>query len=188
LLFAAASAGCATPGPYVWAKELPPEADTVPTDYAISPGDLINVRVFNQDAMTTRARVRADGKISMPFVGDVLVAGKPPAVAAREIEISLKSFINAPNVTVTVEEFTPATVSVVGEVAKPGTVVIERGATVLTALAAAGGLTENAARDDIYVLRERPTALRIRFTYDSLTQNPPSRTFRLRAGDVIVVE
>ena len=96
--------------------------------------------------------------------------------------------MNSPNVTVTVEEFQPLTVSVIGEVAHPGTVALERHAGVLQALANAGGLTENASRDDIYVLRGAPIAQRIRFTYDWLTQNPPSHSFQLRSGDVVVVE
>jgi len=79
-------------------------------------------------------------------------------------------------------------VSVIGEVTHPGTVNVERNAGLLQALAAAGWLTENASRDNIYVLRETPVARRIRFTYDLLTRNPPTSTFRLRPGDVVVVE
>jgi polysaccharide export outer membrane protein len=73
-------------------------------------------------------------------------------------------------------------------VAHPGTVAIERNAGLLQALANAGGLTETASRDDIYVLRSTPVPRRIRFTYELLTKNPPTSTFRLRPGDVVVVE
>jgi polysaccharide export outer membrane protein len=124
----------------------------------------------------------------MPFLGDVDVHAKAPAVVAKEIEAGLKNFINAPNVTVTVEEFQPTSISVLGEVGHPGTIVIDRDAGVLQALASAGGLTENANRDGIYILRESPVPRRIRFTYESLTRTPPTGAFRLRSGDVIVVE
>jgi polysaccharide export outer membrane protein len=138
--------------------------------------------------MSTKAKVRSDGKISVPFLGDVEVRGKPPAVVAKEMEAGLKNFINSPNVTVSVDEFQPTTVYVIGEVTHPGTIAVERNAGVLEALATAGGLTENASRDDIFVLREQPVPRRIRFTYELLTHNPPSSTFRLRPGDVVVVE
>jgi polysaccharide export outer membrane protein len=179
--------GCGTTGPYVWARDLKSE-EVGSVDYVIVVGDVISVKVFNQDAMSTHAKVRSDGKISMPFLGDITVLGKTPASVAKEVETGLKGFINAPNVTVIVEEFQPTTVTVVGEVAHPGPIAMDRNAGVLQALASAGGLTDNASRDDIYVLREVPVARRIRFTYDSLVQFPPARTFRLRPGDIIVVE
>jgi polysaccharide export outer membrane protein len=158
------------------------------TDYVISAGDGVSIRVFGQDAISTHAKVRSDGKISVPFLGDVLVAGKPPTVVAREMEAGLKNFITSPNVTVTVDEFQPTMVSIIGEVAHPGTLSVERNSGLLQALANAGGLTENASRDGIYVLREKPVARRIRFTYELLARTPPTSTFRLRPGDVIVVE
>ena len=179
--------GCGSTGPYVWARDLKPD-EVGSADYAIAVGDVLSVKVFNQEPMSTHAKVRSDGKISMPFLGDVIVVGKPPAVAAREMEVGLKSFINSPNVTVVVEEFAPTTVTVMGEVGKPGTVAIERNSGVLQALAGAGGLTENASRDDIYLLRESPVPRRVRFTYDSLVLYPPAQTFRLRPGDIIVGE
>jgi polysaccharide biosynthesis/export protein len=178
---------CGTTGPYVWASDLKPE-EVGSSDYTIVVGDVVSVKVFNQDPMSTKAKVRSDGKISMPFLGDVSVVGKSPAAVAREMEVGLKSVINAPNVTVVVEEFQPTTVTVVGEVGKPGTVPLERNAGVLQAIAGAGGLTDNASRDDIFVLREAPVPRRVRFTYDSLVQFPPVQTFRLRPGDVVVVE
>lgn len=179
--------GCRTVGPYIWAQDLPAE-EYSPTEYIILPGDVVSVRVFNQDAMATRARVRSDGKISMPFLGDISVQGKAPPVVAKEIEVALKNIINAPNVTVAVEEFRPTTVSVIGEVAHPGVIPIGQSTGLLEALATAGGLTENASKDEIFVLREGPVPRRIRFTYDLLTQTVPSRSFRLRSGDVVVVE
>ncbi len=187
LLLVAASAACGSSGPYVWARDLKPE-EVGSTDYIVVIGDVLSVRVFSQDAMSTKAKVRSDGKISVPLLGDVTVVGKAPALIAKEMEGGLKSFINAPNVTVTVEEFAPTTVTVVGEVTKPGAVSLQRNAGVVDALANAGGFTEFASRDDIYVLREVPAPRRIRFTYDGLVQYPPARIFRLRPGDIVVVE
>lgn len=181
------SLGCGSTGPYVWATQLPAE-EVGSVDYTIVVGDVLNVRVFGQEAMSTRAKVRSDGKLSIPFLGDVVVVGKTPAKVAKEVESGLKNFINSPNVTVTVDEFQPTTVAVLGEVAHPGTISLERNAGVLQALASAGGLTENASKDEIFVLREAPVARRIRFTWDSLTRGVPNGTFRLRPGDVVVVE
>jgi polysaccharide export outer membrane protein len=186
-LLVAMACGCGSTGPFIWAKDLPRD-EASSTSYSIVPGDVLSVRVYNQEGLTTKSKVRSDGRISMPFLGDVDVRGKAPVTVGKEIEAALKSFINTPNVTVTVEEFQPTSVSILGEVGHPGTVTLDRDATLLQALATAGGLTENASRDGIYVLRELPVPRRIRFTYESLTRTPPIGAFRLRSNDIVVVE
>jgi polysaccharide export outer membrane protein len=182
-----ASNGCGAGGSYVWVADLPPLAGAS-ADYAIMPGDLLSVRVYNQDAMSTKARVRSDGKISVPLAGDVEVAGKPPVTVAHELEARLKAFVVTPAVTVMVEEFSPPSVVVVGEVVHPGVYNLDTSASVLRALALAGGVSEYASRDNIYVLRA-VAPRRVRFTYRDLTENEPRATsYRLRAGDTVVVE
>jgi polysaccharide export outer membrane protein len=166
---------------------LPPD-ETSGADYLIEAGDMLSVRVFNQDAMSTRARVRSDGKISVPFVGDVPVRGKAPAAVAKDLEARLKSFVVTPAVTVTVDEFQQPSIAVVGEVAHPGVYNIEPSVGVLRALALAGGVTEYANHDNIYVLR-RVGPRRIRVTYRALIDNElRAAALHLRAGDTVVVE
>jgi polysaccharide export outer membrane protein len=188
LALAAATAVACGSGNYVWVQDLP-SSPTREEGYVISPGDLVNVRVFGQEDMSTRAKVRRDGRIAVPFLGDVDVNGKRPTVVAREIEERLKAYVNAPRVTVVVEEFQAITVPVLGEVAHPGTVTLEASSGVLQALANAGGLTDYADRDKIFVLRRAPTLRRIRFSFDALTRNDPKAAmFALQGGDVVVVE
>ncbi|HEY2944442.1 MAG TPA: polysaccharide biosynthesis/export family protein [Vicinamibacteria bacterium] len=180
---------CAHSGPYVWvqdyAKADPPAAST----YAIQDGDLIRIQVWNQDAMSTRARVRSDGQISVPFLKDVAVAGKTPSALATELEGMFKDYVNHPVVYVVVEESKPATVSVIGEVTRPGVYPLDAGGGVAPALAAAGGLTAFAHKTRIFVLRAGSPPSRIRFTYDALIDGTgPASAFRLSAGDVVVVE
>jgi polysaccharide export outer membrane protein len=172
---------------YVWVADLPPD-ESGGADYLIEAGDMLNVRVFNQDAMSTRARVRSDGKISIPFVGDVPVRGKAPAAVAKDLEARLKSFVLTPAVTVTVDEFQQSSIAVIGEVAHPGVYNIEPSVGVLRALALAGGVTEYASHDNIYVLR-RIGPRRIRVTYRALIDNElRAAALHLRAGDTVVVE
>jgi polysaccharide export outer membrane protein len=178
---------CGSSGPYVWVADL--QADPAAgTDYVIESGDVLGVRVFNQEAMSTKARVRTDGKISVPFAGDVQVSGKSPVAVARELEARLKSYVVTPSVTVTVDEFQSPSIAVIGEVAHPGVYNIDSAAGVLRALALAGGMTDYASHSNIYVLR-RAAQQRIRFSYHALTDNEPrAAAFRLHAGDTIVVE
>jgi len=187
---ATACMSCRGPGEYVWVDSYTDSGADRDEGYLISPGDLIQVRVFNQDQLTTRARVRADGKVSLPLVNDVPAAGVTPVALATHLQERLKEFVKAPLVTVSVEESRPAVVYVAGEVAKPAAYPIESCSGVLQAIVTAGGLTVNARSDRIFVLRQvRPAPQRIRFTYDNLTRlSGRAPTFRLRPSDVVVVE
>ena len=175
-------------GHYVWAKDLPTAATA--HEYLIAADDLISIRVVNQDSMSTHARVRTDGRIALPLLGDVEVRGKTPSSLRAELEARLKEYIVAPSVTVNVEEVAPVMVSVLGEVAHPGVVKLDPNASVAEALAGAGGLTDYANRDRIFVVRrEQKDPLRVRFTFDGLEGSDPAAIrFGLRRGDVVVVE
>jgi polysaccharide export outer membrane protein len=192
-LFALAAAlafagACSGPGKYVWVDEYN-AAGEGDAPYVIAPGDIIQIRVFNQDQVSTRARVRADGKISMPLLNDVTAAGLTPVALARDLSQRLVGFIKEPLVTVSFEEGAPASVYVTGEVTKPGVYPLDKTAGVLPALISAGGLTKEASNDCIFVLRQGPPVARIRFNYEALVRPGGKATaFRLRPGDIIVVE
>jgi polysaccharide export outer membrane protein len=90
---------------------------------------------------------------------------------------------------VNLEEFEPTKISVVGEVARSGSIAIDPGGTMAQALALAGGLTDFADRDRIFVVRRGPQIQRIRFTWEDITRGErASSQFALRNGDLIVVE
>jgi len=187
---------CGAPRSYLWVDEVsePPPPD--PAEYHIAPGDVLSVRVWNQESMSTaRAGVREDGRISLPFLQDVEVAGMTTAELSTRLAVKLKAYVVNPVVTVALEERRPLRVSVLGEVTRPGEYELALGSGILHALAAAGGLTEYAHRDRIFVLRHgywadgNPAPARIRFAYDAIVGgSKKAAAFRLRTGDVVVVE
>lgn len=180
-------AACAGTGPYVWVDSLPPQAGGG-QDVIISDGDVLNVRVFNQDPLSTKERVRSDGRISIPVIGEVVARGKRPAQLAAEIQDRLKDIVKVPSVIVTLEQTEGMKVSVVGEVRNSGIFQLEPGSNVLHALAAAGGLNDYADGDKVFVVR-KSLPQRVRFRYHDLrSADPKSVQFTLQAGDVVVVE
>lgn len=197
LLLAGASAACGhATGDFIWVDAVPKSLVAQSSETTIGPGDVISVRVFGQEANSVeRARVRDDGKITIPFLSDVDVAGMEPAELARRVEVKLKPFIVKPVVTVVLHERPPMRISVVGNVARPGVYDVEDGLGVIHALAAAGGLTPFANEDRVFVLRPafwadgNPSNGRIRFRYADVRRGKaPASQFRLRRGDVVVVE
>jgi polysaccharide biosynthesis/export protein len=179
--------GCATgSAPYVWIADYKQPASAAAATYLIRPGDLIDVRVFNQQQMSGRMRVRNDGQVTLPFVNDVQAAGLSPEALATQLQKRLQQYIQNPVVTVSVEEARGATLSVLGGVNRPGQYPLDGNTTILRALAQAGGLGEFAHKDRIYVIRD---ASRIRFRFDDLTAGKNvASVFMLRPGDVLVVE
>ena len=176
-------------GTYVWVDDYQ-RGQVVPEGYVIGVGDLLNVQVYGNDKISTRARVRSDGRISIPLLDELQVTGKPPAQVARDIEKELKdqNLVLAPRVSVLVEEIKPLSIAVLGAVARPGTYTLDLGGGVAEAIASAGGLTEFAHKDQIYVLRKTPKQVRIRFTFSALTQTGLAASFRLQVGDVVDAE
>lgn len=187
-----ASAGaCATAiGPFTWVESYKETA--IALEQHIQPGDIISVRVREDENLSTpRARVRDDGRITMSLVDDIEVANSTPNQTARRIEDRLRTekLLTNPHVSVVIEESRPATISVIGAVVRPGSYPLTAGAGVAEALASAGSLSEFAHRDRIFVMRRLPQLTRIRFTYEGLTgQQGAAASFRLRAGDVVVVQ
>ncbi|MBL8957999.1 MAG: polysaccharide biosynthesis/export family protein [Myxococcaceae bacterium] len=181
-------AGCAhSGGSYVWIDDF--NEPTTTAEYIIATDDVVNVRVFGQDAMSGRARVREDGKISLPFLHDVPAAGITPVSLSTQLQTQLKTFILNPVVTVSLEETRQVSVSVLGEVPRPGIYRLEPTAGVLQAVASAGGFTNFASRD-LFVIRNvegKPT--RIRFDYGALVDGRGTGIgFRLKPSDVVIVE
>jgi len=183
-------AGCAGAGQYIWYSELPPaERSIAAGDYVIGIGDVISIRVYEQDSLSGDVKIRRDGKIAMPLVGEVMVAGKRPLELSRELERLLKQFVVTPRVTINVASSAPISVTVVGEVSHIGVLTLEPPARLVEALAQAGGPGEFADKSRIFVLRQFPTYKRIRFKWDDLLRNEHgAAAFPLLTGDVIVVE
>ena len=186
--FALLCCSCATvQGTYVWVQDYADDGQG--GAYTIAPGDVLQIRVFNQEAVSARTRVRRDGKISVPLLNDVDAVGFAPSVLAAQLQTRLKDFIKLPAVTVSVEEPAQVKVSVVGEVVRPGVFPLDARAGVLEALALSGGLTEFAHKDRLFVVRPGPHPARVRFTWDALARADPAAVgFSLRTGDVVVVE
>lgn len=178
-------AACSGAGKYVWVNDLP-AVSAAADEYHIRAGDFVSIIVFQQDAMSAKARVRSDGKMSFPILGDITVRGMRPADVKAQLEKRLKEYVLTPNVTVSIEDTQPIEVSVLGEVARPGIFTLKANASMAQALASAGGMTDFANRDRIFVIR---APKRIRFTYEGIVRGDGrSATFLLESGDLIVVE
>jgi len=127
------------------------------SEFRLGPDDIIEVSVFGEKDLSTTVPVRPDGKISINLIGEMVASGKTATELQKEIAERYKRFIAEPAVTVVVKEINSPKVSVLGEVKNPGIYKIKDRATVLDAIAMAGGLTEYAKKDRVTVIRVEPS-------------------------------
>jgi polysaccharide export outer membrane protein len=158
--------------------------------YRIGPSDLLEVIVWKEVAVSrSDLLVRPDGRISMPLVDDVLVAGSTPEEVKEIITEHLRKYLELPQVYVTVKDPRSQYCCVLGNVREPGRYQMLTPTNVLQALAQAGGFNEWADKDEVVVIRgSGAEQKRLSFDYSEVVSGDrPEQNFRLQPGDVIVV-
>ena len=158
-------------------------------NYVIGPEDLLDISVWKEPELTRSVPVRPDGKISLPLLNDVQAAGETPTELAGRLTESLRRYVTNPQVTVIVTAINSQRIYLLGEVTRPGAYPLLPGMTVLQALSSAGGLTQYARTQKIYVLRDAQGVQRkLLFNYKSfLSGKDPEQNVLLQVGDTIVV-
>lgn len=167
----------------------PFDRNQLPTDYHIGPGDVLRILTWKEADFSGLFPVRYDGKITIPFVGDVDADGKTPVELAKVLEQQIGRFVDAARVTVAVEQPNSARFFVVGKVAQQGAFPYTGPLRVVQALALAGGFQEFAKLDQIFVIREvQGKLIYFPFSYDELVNRRQlGGNMILLPGDTIVV-
>jgi polysaccharide biosynthesis/export protein len=141
------------------------EASAMPVPTAASSGgagqfriqafDKLRIEVFGIETLQRSVAVDGDGRVSFPLVGQLQAQGKTPGEFAAEIEGALRSgsFVRSPDVTVNILEAPGRTVAVDGEVNRAGEFPVLPNATLMRAVALAGGVSDDARIDDVVVFR-----------------------------------
>ena len=158
-------------------------------EYRLGIDDTVKVSVFQQPDLTTVSKIDASGRITLPLVGEIVLAGLTKADAERAISESLRQggYLKNPQVSILIEQYQSAQVSVLGYVNGPGRYVIERTSSVIDMLANAGGLRAEAG-DVLLVVRgggrnaKKTEVDLLKFQEGDLSQN-----IELKAGDLVLV-
>lgn len=175
----------AIPGPS--AVEDAKTSVAVPAAYKIGVGDVLHISVWEEPQLTETAVVRPDGKVSMPLLSEVDVAGLTPEAIQQTLTERLNNFIHKPRVTVTVQEIHSRMVYITGEVQRPGAYPLMDSMNVVQLVARAGGLTDFAKQRRVYVLRAASSA-RVNVNYQKVLKGQaPQQNVELAPGDTVVV-
>jgi len=121
-------------------------------DYVIGEGDGLDISVWGVKELNVSVKVRPDGKITMPGLGDVTATG----VTSKELQAilgeKLKTLVKNPIVTVSVREITNSKAYIFGGGIKPGVLDLTKRTTLLQLLCTIGEV-KNADLKKAYVLR-----------------------------------
>jgi polysaccharide biosynthesis/export protein len=110
----------------------------------IGPGDLLHISVFDEPEMDQRVRVSDAGEVTLSLIGKVKVSGMTPPEAATAIRNKYQagSFLNDPQVSISVDEYTGESVSLVGQFQRPGPVTLPTPRGLLDVISMGGGFTD----------------------------------------------
>ena len=179
-----AMSGCRGPLSGPW----PPIENGV-QEYRVGPGDVVRVAVFGNADLSSRVTVRPDGRVSLPLIGEVVMAGHTVNDLNRDLTDRYRHFVQNPQLSVILEEVHSYRIYVVGKVAHPGDFEARVPITVLQALALAGGVLVRGDSDRIVILRRAANGQEERylFSYAEAVNGRTEMNFTLRTGDTIIV-
>jgi polysaccharide export outer membrane protein len=155
----------------------------------INAWDEVEIRVFQEDDLTTRGQVGADGSLTVPLIGAVRLAGMTAIEASNHIAAKLRDgYLVNPQVTVTVAARVRRTISIFGQVERAGVYELphHRQLTLVEAIGLAGGLTRIA--DPKKITLKRSNGATTRHDFRALTMGKAGSDVIIREGDVITVE
>jgi polysaccharide biosynthesis/export protein len=122
------------------------------TAVRLSPGDVIKLSFAEDTDLDQVQRIRRDGKISLPYLGEVTAAGKRVIDLQHELTRRYDEHLDNPEVLVTLENGA-ATVIISGFASRPGKVVFDRPTTVYQAIMEAGGVSDYGSLSNIHLTR-----------------------------------
>jgi len=159
----------------------------VPKHLILASGDVVKLTFSSAPELNQSQKVRADGKLSLPLIGEVDAAGKTVGQLQSDLIQLYKPQLKTPEVTVSLEG-SVTTVTVSGSVAKPGRITFERPTTVFQAIMQAGGPSEYGSLRHVRLHRIVNGVQKSQvFDLHGMLKGEDTKPFYVRDGDVIYV-
>ena len=189
-MHAARAQNPATPAIEKELKAAAPSAAVAQT-YILSPSDVVQVKVYQEDDLETKARIARDGTTSFPLIGVLRIGGQTVEQAAGMIKgLLAKDYLVNPQVSVTVLEYSKRRFTVLGQVARPGPYEFPNEGTVdlVEAIGMAGGPTRIASSKAMISRMKDGVKDVIHRDYKAMSKNKNAQRFEILPDDTITVE
>jgi polysaccharide biosynthesis/export protein len=127
-------------------------------EYILQPGDVISISVVEHPEFSGRHKIRPDGRINYPVIGEIDVASLTCAQLVKIMQGKLSSYVNNPVVAISIEEYYSNKIYIIGAVRQPGQYQIYEPIDILKAVAMCGGL-QNPKIKTIRIIRADGTVV-----------------------------
>jgi polysaccharide export outer membrane protein len=160
--------------------------------YRLGPADEIAIRVTGQpDYTLERVKVSPTGSAYHPLLGDLEVAGMTIPQLINRLTKDLSEYLINPKVSVALLEANSAKIGMLGDIARPGILVMNRPMNLLEAIVASGGITDTGSKSNVTVLRQTPDgrAKTLKVNVKRILEGKarPEENIALQAGDTVLV-
>jgi len=157
--------------------------------YVLGPEDVIEVSVWKEQELSKVVTVRPDGMISLPLIGDIQATDLTTEELGDTIANALVDFVDSPTVSVIVQQINSLKIFIQGEVVRPGVFELKSNTTLLQLISLAGGFTEWAKKDKLFILRKSGEGeVTIPINYEKILSGKDlGQNILLKRGDTIVV-
>lgn len=160
-------------------------------EYILGIGDVVGITVYDHpDLLVDATQIDENGKIAVPLIGSIEVAGLTPSAAQKRIAQALVSggFIIKPNVNLIVKQYRSQQISVLGQVNKPGNYALESNSNITDLLGLAGGIGPQGS--DTVILMHKQNGKLVTTKIDTLSlfkDGQHNLDYPITAGDTIFV-
>ena len=153
-------------------------------EYVLQPGDVISINVVEHPEFSGRHKIRPDGRINYPVIGEIDIASLTCAQLVKIMQGKLASYINNPVVSVSIEAYYANKIFVIGDVNRSGEYQIYEPIGVIKALAMCGGLRHKKVKI-IKIIRADGTVIDV--VTNELWAGSTKESYILYPGDTLFV-
>lgn len=155
-----------------------------PQEYVLQPGDVLSIQVVEHPEFSGKHKIRPDGRINYPVIGEVEVSGLTPAQLVKVMQGKLASYVNNPVVSVAIEAYYANKIYIIGDVQRTGEFEIYEPVDVMKSLAMCGGLNNQNVKG-IRIIRSDGSVMQV--PREDIYSGKAKEKYVLYPGDTLYV-
>jgi polysaccharide export outer membrane protein len=159
-------------------------------DYILASGDTLDLMVYHEPDLSMRSKIARDGRVQLPLLGEVKVAG----LSVRDAQEHIRKLYDAdylvdPQIYLNIASYTQRKITVIGQVARPGSYELQGNESlgILEALGMAGGFTRIADSKNVTIKRNAGGKVETIKVNTKRLEDPRGGSFQVLPGDIITV-
>lgn len=159
-------------------------------DYILAPGDTLDLMVYREPDLGMRSKIARDGRVQLPLLGEVKVAG----LTVRDAQEHIRKLYDAdylvdPQIYLNIASYTQRKITVIGQVSRPGSYELQGNESlgILEAIGMAGGFTRIADTKNVVVKRRSGDKVETIKVNTKRLESPEGGSFQVLPGDILTV-